>query len=98
MQIIHDDPPMRDEIAAGFYPAFESRWRKAEVWGRIAMAAFVVEGDYRAQQGPQEPGMVVGHDQTLPGYSDASQTSFCSDPWRARPSPSVLASSDLLAA
>lgn len=42
MQIIHDDPPMRDEIAASFYPAFESRWRKAEVWGRIAMAAFVV--------------------------------------------------------
>lgn len=42
MQIIHDDPPMRDEIASGFYPGFEARWRRAEVWGRLLMLAFVV--------------------------------------------------------
>lgn len=42
MQIIHDDPPMPEEIAAGFYPRFEDGWRRAEVAGRIAMAVFVV--------------------------------------------------------
>lgn len=41
MEIIHDDPPMREEIARGFYPAFEGGWRRAEIVGRWAMAAFL---------------------------------------------------------
>ncbi|WP_237479217.1 hypothetical protein [Lichenibacterium dinghuense] len=41
MRIIHDDPPMRDEIAAGFYPRFEGGWHRAELVGRAAMLAFV---------------------------------------------------------
>lgn len=41
MQIIHDDPPMPQEIEAGFYPAFEKRWRVAEIVGRVAMVAFI---------------------------------------------------------
>ncbi len=41
VDVIHDDPPMRDEIARGFYPAFEDRWRRAEVIGRWLMAAFI---------------------------------------------------------
>lgn len=41
MQVIHPDPPMREEIARGFYPAFENRWRRAEVVGRWVMVAFV---------------------------------------------------------
>lgn len=39
---IHDDPPMPQEIANGFYPAFEERWRKAEMAGRFAMLGFVL--------------------------------------------------------
>ena len=42
MKVIHDDPPMREEIAAGFYPGFENRWRRAELAGRWLMLAFVV--------------------------------------------------------
>jgi len=42
LEIIHDDPPMPQEIARGFYPVFEDRWRKAEVAGRLAMLAFVL--------------------------------------------------------
>ncbi len=42
MRIIHDDPPMRDEIAAGFYPGFESRWRFAELAGRTLLFGFVL--------------------------------------------------------
>ncbi|MCJ2011747.1 hypothetical protein [Methylobacterium sp. J-076] len=42
MDVIHDDPPMRQEIARGFYPAFEDRWRTAEIVGRFAMLAFVL--------------------------------------------------------
>ena len=42
MEVIHDDPPMPQEIARGFYPAFEDGWRKAEVAGRLAMLAFVL--------------------------------------------------------
>lgn len=41
MQVIHDDPPMPQEIAAGFYPAFENGWRRAELAGRFVMLAFV---------------------------------------------------------
>lgn len=42
MEVIHKDPPMREEIAAGFYPAFEDGWRRAEIAGRFGMLAFVV--------------------------------------------------------
>jgi len=42
LEVIHDDPPMPQEIARGFYPAFEDGWRKAEVAGRLAMLAFVL--------------------------------------------------------
>jgi len=41
LDIIHDDPPMRQEIARGFYPEFEGRWRKAEIVGRGFMVAFI---------------------------------------------------------
>lgn len=33
---------MPEEIANGFYPAFEARWRKAELAGRFAMLGFVL--------------------------------------------------------
>jgi hypothetical protein len=42
MEVIHDDPPMPQEIAAGFYPDFEERWRWAEIAGRLVMLAFVL--------------------------------------------------------
>lgn len=42
VQIIHDDPAMPDEIAAGFYPGFEHGWRITEVIGRTVMAIFVL--------------------------------------------------------
>jgi len=42
LEVIHDDPPMPQEIANGFYPAFEERWRKAEMAGRFAMLGFVL--------------------------------------------------------
>ena len=42
MDVIHRDPPMPDEIAAGFYPRFEDGWRKAEVVGRAVMLLFVL--------------------------------------------------------
>ena len=41
MEVIHPDPPMREEIARGFFPTFEGKWRRAEVTGRWAMVAFV---------------------------------------------------------
>lgn len=41
VNVIHDDPPMREEIADGFYPAFEERWRQIEVVGRWLMVAFI---------------------------------------------------------
>lgn len=34
---MHPSPPMPDEIKAGFYPNFESSWRKAELVGRAVM-------------------------------------------------------------
>lgn len=42
MKIIHDDLPMRQEIAAGFFPGFESSWRRAEIIGRFVLGAFVL--------------------------------------------------------
>ncbi len=42
MEVIHDDPPMPQEIANGFYPAFEGRWRRAELAGRFVMLGFVL--------------------------------------------------------
>jgi hypothetical protein len=42
VKVIHDDPPMPQEIAAGFYPGFEDRWRGAELAGRLTMLAFVL--------------------------------------------------------
>ena len=42
MEIIHDDPPMPEEIAKGFYPALEDGWRRAELAGRFVMLAFVL--------------------------------------------------------
>lgn len=42
MKIIHDDPPMREEIAASFYPAFETVWRRTELAGRGLLLAFLV--------------------------------------------------------
>ena len=41
MKIIHDDPPMPQEIADGFYPRFEDGWRGAEIVGRWLMVFFV---------------------------------------------------------
>lgn len=38
---MHDDPPMSDELAARFYPRFESRWRVAEVVGRTLMLVMI---------------------------------------------------------
>lgn len=42
MDVIHRDPPMPVEIAAGFYPRFEDGWRRAEVVGRALMLVFVL--------------------------------------------------------
>jgi len=41
MKIIHDDPPMPEEIENGFYPRFENGWRHAEVVGRCLMVVFI---------------------------------------------------------
>ncbi|WP_129218534.1 hypothetical protein [Lichenibacterium ramalinae] len=38
---MRDSPPMSDELRNGFYPDFESGWRRAEVVGRIAMLLVV---------------------------------------------------------
>ena len=42
MNILHDDPPMAEEIRTGFYPAFEDGWRRAEIIGRGLMILFIV--------------------------------------------------------
>lgn len=42
MKIIHDDPPMPQEIEAGFYPAFEDGWRRVEVAGRLVMVLMLL--------------------------------------------------------
>jgi hypothetical protein len=42
MKIIHDDPPMPEEIENGFYPGFENGWRRAEVIGRCLMVIFII--------------------------------------------------------
>lgn len=38
---MHDDPPMSEELANGFYPDFERGWRIAELVGRGAMLVVV---------------------------------------------------------
>ncbi|MGI4950845.1 MAG: hypothetical protein ACRYGM_03490 [Janthinobacterium lividum] len=41
MKVVRDDPPMPQEIAAGFYPAFEDGWRRTEWLGRAVMVLFI---------------------------------------------------------
>ena len=66
MKIIHDDPPMPEEIASGFYPAFETGWHRAEVWGRCLMLVFlVVCGLGLLGQGPFSKRVARNHDESI---------------------------------
>jgi hypothetical protein len=60
---------MREEIAAGFYPGFEDRWRRAELAGRWLMLAFVApeeaegaddhEGQHQPASGELRPAPAI---------------------------------------
>ena len=38
---MRDSPPMAEELRNGFYPDFETGWRRAEIVGRVAMLLVV---------------------------------------------------------